>query len=224
MSWNTDWIGSLGRRRLSADSGGAVAAARLSVGLLCAFALATGSCGRASEPTSEQPSFVSVEIRQALLGPSKVGGNAWDGFGRIDGSGQTLVLEALGKGDPVAELALVFANPALAALEKPDPAGAVRCMSGAIELDRLSLPKVQDTFTPIWSGAALPRVPLVPSTRLEVDLWDKDLALDDPMGTSTITYADLVSALREGTVHHVRVAEQTNNQVLFIDLAVTGVR
>jgi len=224
MSWNTDWIGSLGRRRLSADSGGAFASARLSVGLLCAFALATGSCGRASEPTSELPSFVSVEMRQALLGPSKVGGNAWDGFGRIDDRGQTLVLQALGKSDPVAELALVFANPALAALEKPDPAGSVRCMSGALELDRLNLPKVQDTFTPIWSGRALPRVQLVPSTRLEVDLWDKDLAVDDPMGTSTITDTDLVSALREGTVHHVRVAEQTNNQVLFIDVAVTGVR
>jgi hypothetical protein len=179
-------------------------------------------CGHASEPRSELPAFVNVEVRQARLGPSKVGGNAWDGFGRLDGNGQTLVLQALGKSDPIAELAVVFANPALAALEKPDPAGSVRCMSGAVELQRLTLPKVQDTFTPIWTSTALTRVPLAQTTRLEVDLWDKDLAVDDPMGTSTITYTDLVSALQEGTVHHVRVAEQTNNQVLFIDVSVTA--
>jgi hypothetical protein len=190
--------------------------------LASAFGLGTVCCGRPSEPSAELPALVNVELRQALLGPNKVGGNAWDGLGRLDGNGQTLVLEALGKSDPIAELAVVFANPALAALEKPDPAGSVRCMSGPVEVQGLTLPKVQDTFTPIWTGASMPRVPLAPTTRLEVDLWDKDLAVDDPMGTGTITYADLVRALREGTVHHVRVAEQTNNQVLFVDVSVTG--
>jgi hypothetical protein len=197
---------------------------RFCISLACASGLALMSCGHASEPTAQLPRFVNVEMRQALLGPSKVGGNAWDGLGRLDDNGRSLVVTALGKADPVAELAVVFANPALAALEKPDPGGSVRCMSGPVELQRLELPKVQDTFTPIWSGAVLPRVPLAPATRLEVDLWDQDLAVDDPMGTSTITYAELVSALREGTVHHVRVAEQTNHQVLFVDVSVTGAR
>jgi hypothetical protein len=192
------------------------------LGIATAFVVAAVGCGRPSEPSAELPAFVNVEVRQALLGPSKVGGNAWDGLGRLDSSGQSLVLQALGKGDPIAELAVVFANPALAALEKPDPAGSVRCMSGPAEIQRLTLPKVKDTFTPIWTGAAMPRVPLAPTTRLEVDLWDKDLAVDDPMGASTITHADLVSALREGIVHRVRVAEQTSNQVLFVDVSVTA--
>lgn len=191
-------------------------ASTLGAGTIC--------CGHASEPRAALPSFVNVEVRQALLGPSKVGGSAWDGLGRLDSSGQTLVLQALGTSDPVTQLGLVFANPALAALEKPDPAGFVRCMSGPIEVQRLALPKVQDTFTPIWAGAIMRRVPLAPSTRLEVDLWDKDLAADDPMGTSTITHADLVAAIREGTLHHVRVSGQTNNQVLFVDISVTAVQ
>ena len=40
------------------------------------------------------------------------------------------------------------------------------------------------------------------------------------MGAATINYAQLVAALRAGAIYRVRVAEQTNNQVLFVDISV----
>jgi len=63
-------------------------------------------------------------------------------------------------------------------------------------------------------------MPFDPTTRIEVDFFDKDFLSEDPMGAATISYAELVAALRNGATHRVRVAEQTNNQVLFVDISV----
>lgn len=164
---------------------------------------------------------MNVEFRGALSGPSKFGGAAWDGLGQLDSSAQAGLGRALTAVDPYAAVLSFFANPALATLERPEPFGHARAAVNGVVVQALELPLAQhDTLTPMWSNARLVRVPLVVDTRLEIELYDKDLVNDDAMGAATITASDLATALRVGTVHHVRVAEQTNNQVLFVDISV----
>lgn len=188
-----------------------------------AWALFLLGCGAPRPPEKRLPAFVSVEVRGALIGPGKVDGAAWDGLGRLDATAQAGLGRALAAVDPYAAVVSFFANPALAALERPEPVGRVRATVNGVTVQELELPLAQrDTLTPVWNGTGLVRVPLVPDTRLELELYDKDLVNDDAMGAATITASDLATALRVGIVHHVRVAEQTNNQVLFVDISVEG--
>jgi hypothetical protein len=180
-------------------------------------------CGALRAPQQSLPAFVDVEFRGALIGPSKFGGAAWDGLGRLDGSAQEGLAQALAAVDPHAAVLSFFTNPALAALERPEPFGHVRATVNGIVVQQLDLTLSQrDTLTPLWSNERLSRVPLVVDTRLEVELYDKDLVNDDAMGAATLKASDIAAALRVGTLHHVRVAGQTNNQVLFIDISVDG--
>jgi len=87
-------------------------------------------------------------------------------------------------------------------------------------MQQLDLVAQDNTLTPIWKDARLVHMPFGPSTRIELDFYDKDLLSSEPMGVATINYAQLVAALRAAAIHRVRVAEQTNNQVLFVDIAV----
>lgn len=186
-----------------------------------AIAALVASCGAPRAPEQTLPPFVNVEVRGALIGPSKFGGAAWDGLGRLDDSDQQGLARALAAVEPYAAVLSFFANPALAALERPEPSGHVRAAVNGVVVQQLDLPLAQhDTLTPLWNNARITRVPLVVDTRLEIELYDKDLVNDDAMGAATITASDMTAALRVGTVHHVRVAEQTNNQVLFIDISV----
>jgi hypothetical protein len=183
--------------------------------------LAWGCGGASSAADVELPKFVNIQFRQALIGPTKVDGAAWDGVGRLDLSSQGLLGSALAAANPHAQVAQFLANPTLAALEKPDPRARVRAFAGPRPLQSLSLKSEQDnTLTPIWREARLERLALAPNLRIELELYDSDLIGDDAMGAGTITRADVIAALRAGTVHPIRFAEQTHKQVLFVDISV----
>lgn len=194
--------------------------ARLKIAALIS-AITACSCGSAAAPEAPLAAVVNVEFRQSLIGPTKFGGAAWDGPGQLDASAEGELRMALHAVDSYAGVLRVFANPAIEALEKPEPFGRARSVVNGVIIQNLDLKTAQrDTLTPIWQNARLIRVPLTPATRIELELYDKDVINDDAIGAATITYADLVTALRAGTIHHVRVAEQTNNQLLFVDISV----
>ena len=179
------------------------------------------SCGRATAPSPALPAYVNVEFRQALIAPTKCDGRMWDGFETPNPAAASLVARALGATNPYAAVIGVLASPTMAALEKPEPFGTARLMLGGVAAATVPLETMaQDTLTPIWNAAPLKSVPLAPSTRIEVELWDRDISEDDPMGAGTVTYQDLLGALQTGTLYHVRLAEQTMNQVLFLDVSV----
>ena len=56
--------------------------------------------------------------------------------------------------------------------------------------------------------------------RLRVTVIDEDLWEDDPIGVAEINYDDVVAALEAGEVYQVKVAEQTQNQLLFVGISV----
>ncbi len=194
------------------------------MGVMAACVMGAG-CGQAKAPEPALPAFVDLDVRGALIGPTKVGGAGWDGLGRLDSSAQLGLHQALRMVNPYAAAADFLANPSMAAIERPEPKGAARATVNGVQVATLELPLVyRDTFTPMWSGARISRLALTTDTRVEVELLDADVLNDDPMGAATLTASDFASALRVGTVHHVPVAEQTNQQVLFIDISVEPAR
>ena len=74
--------------------------------------------------------------------------------------------------------------------------------------------KKQDTFTPQWRSA-WDHVPLDGSARIHVEMIDRDLFLDDPMGVFEVNATWIQTALTAGRVVAVPVADQTNKQILF---------
>lgn len=188
--------------------------------LCAALAVVACACSPSHAPETQLPGFVGVEFRGTLIAPMKVNGAPWDGPGPLDANATTLVGNALAHADPYRAVLSILANPAIAALDKPEPFGDARVMSASATLLDVPLQTSErDTLTPIWDAAVALRVALAPSTRIEVTLIDKDLQFDDAMGTATVTETDLVAALRSGKVYHVPLAEQTHYQVLFLDVS-----
>ena len=95
---------------------------------------------------------------------------------------------------------------------------------GSWELEQ-PIVEESDTFvsgTKTTSGAPLGWVdiPFSTSLRVRVSLSDSDVLLDDTVGTAEIGYADLLEALAVGKTVPIGVADQTSNQLLFVDISV----
>ena len=87
------------------------------------------------------------------------------------------------------------------------------------QISAVALAKVQDSFTPQWNSAQWQGVD-VRRARVRVELIDKDVSNDDPIGTVEISTQQLRDAAAAGSIFPVRVDSQTNGQVLFLLISV----
>lgn len=167
---------------------------------------ATVAPGTAQGKSWDGPGLVSIEVMQ---GVSKL-------LARIPARGR--VEDATKTGAVVAEIGAAIA----ASIAPPDPKGQADLLVAGTSR-RLSLPERHDTFHPTWSGITFDQVPLVEGLRLRVQLFDADdIGSDDPIGTAELTYEDIVEALSYEQVVQLRVDNQTNGQLLFLGISVTG--
>ena len=166
-------------------------------------------------PAPPAPSFAHVAFVGVLVGPGKIDGTQWDGpGGTVSREDWQQVATALGAADPYVAVIGVFAGPTIQALEKPDCGGSAGLTSSAGAGTTWELMKKQDTFTPQWRSA-WDHVPLDGSARIHVEMIDRDLFLDDPMGGFEVNATWIQTALTAGRVVAVPVADQTNKQILF---------
>ncbi|HEY4244001.1 MAG TPA: hypothetical protein VGM88_29505 [Kofleriaceae bacterium] len=175
------------------------------------------------EPTAPAlPSrFARVSIIGAVIGPCKSDGHDWDGPGsHVDPDTTRRLVRALGGSNIYGAAAEIMTELAQASFDKPDVFGTADLLTPSGE-EHLALPlHYRDNFTPEWSNADFPHVPLDDSTRIRVSLIDKDLVNDDVIGTVELNRADLEAALRAGAVFPVPVFQQSANQILFIRISV----
>lgn len=167
------------------------------------------------------PETVNVSVVGILVG-IKSNRLAWDGPGTLSNDNVGAISEAMvGTGNLYGAAAVQVANLASAGFQPPDVGGHVDVYS-ARATTSLDLAKVQDSYTPTWSDASIGGVPLDRSVRIRVTLYDRDLVDDDPMGVVELNLDDLRAAYEAGRIHHVRVDDQSNGQVLFVDISVRG--
>jgi|TARA_R110002033_G_scaffold165821_1_gene203881 hypothetical protein len=61
--------------------------------------------------------------------------------------------------------------------------------------------------------------PLYKENRFRISLWDADLFKNDPIATVELTYNDEMNAIKVEKTTWINVAEQGNNQLLFIQIS-----
>jgi len=169
---------------------------------------------------------VNVSIVSATIGPCKADGKKWDGIGNAPAGAAAQIAKLLLDDNPYTGIAQALAGITMASTDKPDPYGFVEvAVDGEFKpnLKRNLYPDgkiVKDTFTPQFPTNEWRAIPLDRGTRFRVTLIDKDIAQDDPIGTVEINDRDLRAALEAEKVYQVKVADQSQNQVLFIGLSV----
>jgi len=170
-------------------------------------------------PPPPAPRFAHVAFTGVLVGPGKIDGTQWDGpGGSVRREDWQQIAIALGAADPYAAVIGVLAGPTIQALEKPDCAGTAMLTSSAGTGTSWELTKKQDSFTPQWRST-WDHVPLDGSARIHVELIDRDVAFDDPMGVFEVNATWIQAAFNAGKVLAVPVADQTNKQILFALIA-----
>lgn len=197
------------------------------IGGLIGLTLAGCEPGDSEEAGSEESSQrVVVTIEGAMIGPTKAGGDSWDFDGAgLDANSKAQLAKALIGSNPYAEAAAILSGPIVQTVSKPDPYGKATLEGAGLEgMERVLAAKeeaVQDTFTPIWPHRAeWTGVRLNRDVRIRLELKDDDLFEDDPIGVAILNTDHLRAALEAKTVYHVEVADQTQNQILFVDIAV----
>jgi hypothetical protein len=191
-----------------------------------AAVLLLGCADREPPPPPPLPAYVRIAVVDALVGPGKSDGSAWDGAGAVPLDAVADLSSALSRLDPRAaflEAGAVVGKVGTSVIEPPDPQGTVDLFLGGQLLGRHTLGRKGqgDTFTPLWEGPpSWSRVPLSPAVHISGELVDSDLTYNDPMGRFQIGYDQIVAALRAGQVHHVKVSDQTYRQVLFVGIEV----
>lgn len=199
-------------------------------GSLLAMLMLTGAlgCGGPSDsPETQLPEHVRVTMIGATIGVGTKDGKQWDGPGQVPEALLSTVAGMLARKNPYVQIGSYLASLTIDLFEEPDPRGWAEVLNGATPVSRVILkPTEEDTLTPQWQDTqgqppSLARVPLNAGTRIRVYLLDDDDPMpNDPIGECELRYQDLVEALEAQQVHHVNVAEQTNNQLLFVGIRV----
>lgn len=190
--------------------------------------IGAAGCGErgTDNPETWLPARVGVSLIDATTGVGTMDGRQWDGFGQIPEDVLNSVAGVLARRNPYVAIGSVLAPLATGLFEKPDPTGLAELLNGVTTVGRVELKANQeDTFSPRWQDAqgkapSFTNVPLNASTRIRVQLMDKDIPSDELMGVCEINDRDLIEALQAQQVHQVNVADQTKNQILFLGISV----
>jgi len=180
---------------------------------------AAAAVARAAEQKARADRSRTFSLVGAIVSPGKSDGKNWDGFGTANAEVLSKVASALAGSNPYTAVASVLATPFAEFTSTPDTAGHVQLFLGGIPSQPVRLAKIENSLTPQWTGMTWPGIDIL-RTRVRVTLVDKDLQLDDPMGTIEIGPTELQNALQNGVVSWVDVRSQTQDQVLLLGISV----
>ncbi len=169
------------------------------------------------------PETVTITFVDALIAPFDAHEEYWDSHEQVDAAMVSGLASALGAAAPYSAVLGFVASYASDAYALPDPYGYHQVWDGDNWLSGELVDEscnFENTLHPMWPGPGWHHVPVEPNMRLRVNLFDEDLFNDDPIGTAEINYEDIVAALQAGEVYQVNVANQTQNQLLFVGISV----
>lgn len=160
-----------------------------------------------------------VTFVSAVLGPGRVGGAQWERIGIVPEEVWKETSSALRADDPYGAVMRFITSGGYAGLSKPALKGRVSLL-GPTGDKLLDLPKVEDSFTPRWTGIEFRHVPLEKRTRLRIEFIDVNATADASIGVAELDGAALIKIDGAGKVVAWPFADQTANQVLFVMVSV----
>jgi hypothetical protein len=194
--------------------------------LVVAAAMVIGGCGGSGGGDAGYGGrLVTVKIIDAVIAPGKKDGTDWDDSGTVDPAVAQAISGALAGPTPLADVLAALANPALAAVDKPDPYGSAELTVYGMTMEQVALETrdgaIPNTFIPIWPRAwHYQNIPLDTDVRIGIDLWDQDVVDDDAIGHAELNSNDLNAALTAREKLEVQVSHQTSDQLLFVGITV----
>jgi hypothetical protein len=204
----------------------------LCIGMAVILPAMTLSCasGASSDPrtaalaSGQGEDFVTFRVVDVMIAPTRLDGKPWDrGTGFEDPSirdrivtGMNRALNAKGAYD-AASVALGRLGDAWG---RPDVGGSASVDPGDGKQETRSLEGEKNSLTPRFV-ARWEHIPLTHWTTVRMYFVDKDAVGSGDIGAVVLSPLDLAAALKEnGAVHHLRVDDQTNGQILFVGISV----
>lgn len=179
----------------------------------------------------EEPLKVNIIITAVAIGPSRFDGNPWDKSNNTPDTPPTNTTASDSKVDTRPELAIqALLETAPAGRAAPDvvgyvvQAGATRTELAAYAGIPLALAStdnlIPNSYTPRFR-TGYSGWPLYAQSRLRIRLWDRDRRVHQHIGMVEINYEHILDALKAGVPTWINVAEQSNNQLLYVQLSVS---
>jgi hypothetical protein len=193
----------------------------ITFGILAAFNAYSDTSGTAK---------VSIQIVGLTLAPSRVDGTIWNAMGhsKVQPSVTAKIAKAMLATSPqgaAVEVVSIVGGLAMTESKKPAPMGWVEVATkGEFQPEfkkKFGNPRL-NTLTPIINSVSYKGIPYSQETRLKVTVYDYHAFKKylEPMGVAEINATDLYEALKAQKVYQVKVADQTQNQVLFVGIEV----
>ncbi|RXJ79343.1 hypothetical protein [Arcobacter sp. F2176] len=179
---------------------------------------------------NEEIKYINLTVLGAVIAPTKIDKTTWDKGGiKIDNASSNLISEMLTTGIPVSSIMNTIGNNAAKGTAAPDVIGYIQLIGSSLKnisniawtpivLATKSYALSKDSYTPSFN-AGYKNWPLFKENRFRIVLWDADLFDDDPIATVELTYNDVMNAIKVGKTTWINVAEQGNNQLLFIQIS-----
>ena len=199
-------------------------AAILSVAATSCASSAASRSAAAALASGAGEEIVTFRLVDAMISPTRIDGRPWDMATPLaDPAARERVVTAMDHASD-AKVAYESASAVLGRLDhsggRPDVSGAASLDFGNGRPETREIEGGKDTLTPRFV-AEWDHVPLTNWTSVRMYFVDKDGGREDDIGAVELSALDLAAALKDtGTVHHVRVDDQTNGQILFVGISV----
>jgi hypothetical protein len=190
-------------------------------------AVAAQAPGARAGPPNRPPTLFVVEFLNATIAPTKFSGAPWDGFGGAKPGAVAVLASLVTAAEPSTAVITAAARLGVKGTELPEPVGYVeayrdgeteagpRCVLADMPVERHE----RDTLTPSFRCQfRLSRD--LSAYRFRLKLVDKDVTDHDLIGVAEIGPEALLEALKSERISQVRVADQTNGQLLSVGISV----
>jgi hypothetical protein len=207
----------------------------LGLGMAAALAMLTTSCAPGASSGAPRTALVNGEVAElvtfrivdVMISPTRLDGKPWDVAAQLDEPGaRDKVVTAMNHAAN-AKKAYDAASDALSRLGDtwgglPDVGVNASVDPGDGKPQARSFSGDKDSLTPHFD-ARWDHVPLSHWTTVHMYFVDQDAAGKTDIGAVVLSPLDLAAALKEnGKVHHLRVDDQTNGQILFVGISVAS--
>ena len=188
-----------------------------------------------SSQANDDPIYVNISFLSVLVAPTKVNSNTWDASAKINAHASGLLADMMLPGSGIATGTIISKASELATQGKaaPDVIGYV-VLTGPTTRNLVNIAgtpialatkinRTKDSYTPRFNTSYY-GWPMYQDTRFQIHLWDLDLVNHDPIGVVEITKKHVVHAIDEGIPIWVNVANQSMNQLLYVQISATKAR
>lgn len=182
---------------------------------------------------AQEPIKVNFTVLGAVIGPVKINGKSWDVGRAVDPSASGLIAELMapGSGALVSSVVNTVSQVAANGTAAPDVVGYIQQVGPTTRyLSKISGTPIElagkrtlarDSYTPNFQ-AGYSGWPIFIGTRFRIHLWDLDFQNHDTIAAVEITYDDIMSAIKHGKTKWIKVADQSNNQLLYIQISASS--